>query len=143
MNRVINSHGVGQYIAGFPCPYSQVVDPGALLPQLYAGSGLGSYLAADLALYPQMVQARGLGCGCGGECGCGMGALSMDGTGLFGSGLFASPFDLSTWGIGEYLALLLGAYVVYAVTSSTKAEFRRASKGFKKLTRRRRVAKAA
>ena len=66
----------------------------------------------------------------------GMGAFSMDGTGLFGTGLFADPFNFSTWGYGEIVALAFGAYMLYALTSTTKTEFRRASKGYRKLRTR-------
>lgn len=98
-----------------PCPYDRIVDQFNQLPA---------------PPYPQG-DSGSCGCGCGGANG--LGALTMDGTGLFGSGLFASPFDVSTWSIGEYLALGLGAYLLYAVVFTTKAETRRASRGFRRL----------
>jgi hypothetical protein len=60
----------------------------------------------------------GLGCHCGGGCGGGMGGLTFDGTGLFGTGLFSG--DISTWGISEGLAALLGAYAIYSMIFQTK-----------------------
>lgn len=131
---VVNSAGLGQYIAGFPCPYDSVMDPGAALGPLRQAMGMGAYLDADYTPYPQFLQAKGLGsCGCGCGGGCGMGALTMDGTGLFGSGLFSSPFDISTWSIGEYMALAMGAYMLYALVGTTKAEARRASRGYRRV----------
>ena len=121
---VVNSGGLGQYIYGFPCPYDSVMDPGPALAPLLQATGLSG--------------CNG-GCGCGG--GCGMGALTMDGTGLFGSGLFSSAFDISTWGIGEYMALAFGAYMLYSVVGTTKAEVRRASKGYRRM--RTRIARPA
>lgn len=72
----------------------------------------------------------GMGCGCAG---CGVSGLTMDGTGLFGTGLFADPFNLSSWGMGEYFALGLVAYTLYAVTSTTKAELHRARRGVRRV----------
>ena len=116
--RVVNSQGFGDYVVGFPCPYDSIVDPGQELPALSKAAGLSG--------------CAGLGC----DCGCGMGALTMDGTGLFGSGLFADPFNVSTWGVGEYMALAFGAYLLYAVVGTTKAEVRRASRGYRRLRAR-------
>lgn len=113
----INSQGVGDYVDPFNFPVPQHLTPG---------------------------NSRGLGCaGCGGGCGCaglgcncGVSGLTFDGTGLLGSGLFSGGFDVSTWGAGEVIALLFGAYIVYSLTSTTKAEFRRASKGYKRVRRK-------
>ena len=88
---VISSNGLGEFIAGFPCPYDRVIDPGSATSQLMAVSGmpnlgLGQLLAAHPVLYPQFLAPKGLGC-----CGCneGLSALTMDGTGLLGTGLFS------------------------------------------------------
>jgi hypothetical protein len=54
----------------------------------------------------------GIGC-CGG-----MGAL-MDGTGLLGTGLFASGSDLSGWGRGEAVVVAFGLFTVYSLFSTT------------------------
>lgn len=43
----------------------------------------------------------------------GLGGLTFDGTGLFGTGLFSG--DISTWGISEAAAGLIGAYALYAM----------------------------
>jgi hypothetical protein len=70
-----------------------------------------------------------------GGCG-GMGALTMDGTGLFGTGLFASGLDLNSWGPGEIIGALFGMFVLYSVFSTT-------SRGVSKVTGRvRKISKA-
>jgi hypothetical protein len=110
----LNMHGLGEIVSYDGCLPDQMVSRFLNLPiptQPFNGS-----LAADCP-----------------ACCKGMAALSMDGTGLFGSGLFASPFDVSTWGAGEYLALAFGAYLLYALTSTTKTEFQRARKGVRRL----------
>jgi hypothetical protein len=53
---------------------------------------------------------RGLGCGCGGQCGC-----SSRGLGYFDSG-----WDLSGWGWMEWGTVLMGAYVLISTFSTTK-----------------------
>jgi hypothetical protein len=126
MGCVVNSGGLGQLLSDFPCPYDRVFDPGSALDQamsvsglpLYARGGIGEYLPAGPVIYPQFIAANGLGCGGKQDCGCGgMGALTMDGTGLLGTGLFSGGFDLSTWGIGEYLTATFGLYIVFSVFS--------------------------
>lgn len=59
----------------------------------------------------------------------GLGALTMDGTGLFGTGLFSGGFDLSTWGIGEYLVAVVGGYMVLNLFSDI-------ARGSKKVSRK-------
>ena len=140
----MSCRGMGQYVEFFECAYPQVL-PDAMAPYLTLNSGgVNAALASEV---PQQMSYTGmgcvgcgnpgLGCGCGGGCagGCGLAALTMDGTGLFGTGLFANPFDFSTWGTGEYIALALGLYTMYALTSTTKAEYRRASRGVRRLRR--------
>lgn len=48
----------------------------------------------------------------------GMSGLTFDGTGIFGTGLFSS--DLTTWGIPEGIAALIGAYAIYAMFFQAK-----------------------
>jgi hypothetical protein len=48
----------------------------------------------------------------------GMGAMTFDGTGLFGTGLFGG--DWSTWGWTELLVLPVAAYALYAMVYQTK-----------------------
>lgn len=82
----------------------------------------------------------GHGCGCGGGCGCGshgMGGLTFDGTGLFGTGIFGG--DPSTWGIAEIVAGALGIWVVRAVVLQFGQEKVRAQG----LAQRRRKSRAA
>jgi hypothetical protein len=88
-------------------------------------------------------------CGYSGVGCAGMGGLTMDGSGLFGTGIFGtgvSVTDLSLWGIGEWVAVALGVFVVGSVFGSTK---RAASKVGRKVRyikgagKRRRSAKAA
>ena len=82
----------------------------------------------------------GLGCpDCNNTCG-GMGALNMDGTGIFGTGIFGQTVtltDLSTWTWAEYATLALGAYTLLSLVHTTKAGARRVS------TRARKIKKAA
>lgn len=92
--------------------------------------GLGMYYPAQE--FPTFAPPSGLGC-----CGCdqqGVGLLSMDGTGLLGTGLFADATNLSTWGWGEYAALGLGLYTLFALTSTTKRGY---STARRKLRRKR------
>lgn len=51
--------------------------------------------------------------------GAGLQGLSFDGTGLFGTGLFSG--DISTWGIGELIALGVGYYILYSLFYTTKS----------------------
>lgn len=48
----------------------------------------------------------------------GMRGLSFDGTGLFGTGLFSG--DVSTWGVTELVAGLIGVYAVYSMFFQAK-----------------------
>lgn len=133
------SCGMGDYVNQFPCAYGQVYDPGSALPMVLqsAGmSGLGLYLPADYSPYPEMLRPKGLGCGCAG--GCGLFGLTMDGTGLLGTGLFSGGADLSTWGIGEYAVLAFGAYAVWSLVSDVKT----GAGKVRKRMRRKKVAKA-
>jgi hypothetical protein len=64
--------------------------------------------------------------------GCGMGCAGMggmfDGSGIFGTGIFASS-DVSTWGYGEGIAVAFGLFVLYSVFSTT-------SRGVSKVSRK-------
>jgi hypothetical protein len=108
-------HGLGNIIQFQACPPDRIVDLFSQIP------------------VPEGVFQNEVPCCCGGS---GMGALTMDGTGLFGSGLFADPFNVSTWGFGEYAVLGLAAYMLYAVVSTTKHETRRVSRGYRRLKAR-------
>jgi hypothetical protein len=81
--------GMGTYVASVPCATG--VAPGA--------------------------KAAGMGCACG--CDGGLQGFTMDGSGLFGTGLFAGGFDPATWGMGEYVALLFGGYMVFSLFHTT------------------------
>lgn len=59
----------------------------------------------------------GLQSGCG-NCG-GMGSLSFDGTGLFGTGLFSG--DITTWGVPEVATLLVGYYLLHSILYTTSS----------------------
>lgn len=77
----------------------------------------------------------GVGCGCGGTCGgCGGHAHGM-------GQLFASGFDISGWGIGEWSIVALGAYALISVVFTTKSAASSVSSGMSK--RRRSAAKRA
>lgn len=60
----------------------------------------------------------------------GLGALNMDGTGLFGTGIFGQTVtvtNLSTWTFAEYGAVGLGAFTAFSLFSTTKSGVRRAT----------------
>ncbi len=61
---------------------------------------------------------RWTGLGCGLCCNKGMGSL-FDGTCLFGSGLFCSNSP-SDWGVGEWVSIGLGSYVLLSVLDTTR-----------------------
>jgi hypothetical protein len=63
-------------------------------------------------------QKRFWGAGMQGCGNCGMGGLSFDGTGFLGTGLFSG--DISTWGIAEGLASMIGVYAVYSMFHQAK-----------------------
>ena len=67
----------------------------------------------------------------------GLRGLSFDGTGLFGTGLFSG--DISTWGIAEIVAGVVGAYAIYAMFFQAKQTKYRLEGS----ARRRRVKRAA
>ena len=50
----------------------------------------------------------------------GMAGLTMDGTGLLGTGLFSGGMNFSTWGTGEYVVAGLGAYTLFSLFSTGK-----------------------
>ena len=91
------------------------------------------------------IGCAGIGCSQGMGCCGGVGALTMDGTGLFGTGLFASGLDLGQWGAGEILAAMFGMFVLYSVFSTTSRGARRVGRTVKRVAgsgERRRKAKA-
>ena len=95
---MIRSRGVGTFVQSVPC---------------LTGTGPGA-------------KAAGMGCGCpAAGCRCGMGAW-MDGSGLFGTGLFSGGLDYSTWGIGEWAAVLFGGYFLVSLFHTTKTATRAA-----------------
>lgn len=87
-----------------------------------------------------------MGCtDCGGKCGGGVSGLGSS-DGLFGTGLFASGFDLSGWNWAEWLTVVLGAYAVYSMVSTTKRGARAVSSKARYIAgagKRRRRARAA
>ena len=52
-----------------------------------------------------------------------MNGLTFDGSGLLGSGLFAG--DVNSWGVVEYGAIAVVAYLVWVVIGSAKADMGR------------------
>jgi hypothetical protein len=84
------------------------------------------------------VGVQGLGCPylCNQAWG-GMSGLTFDGTGLFGSGLFSG--DISTWGISEMVAGVIGVYAIYSMVHQGKQTKYR----FEGVRRKQRVSKAA
>ena len=90
---------------------------------------------------------RGLGCSQGVGCCGGVGALTMDGSGIFGTGIFGSDVtltDFSSWGAGEIAAVAFGLFVLFSVFSTTKRGAERVGSGVRHVSRKvKRVAKAA
>lgn len=99
------------------CPYPRIVDMLGFLPPPTVST-------ESLEMVPRYCDCQPVGCG--------MGALTMDGTGMLGTGLFSGGMDLSTWTWGEWGTIALGLYLLYAVTSTTKTEFRRVSRRIRK-----------
>src|ERR1035437_4947023 len=69
--------------------------------------------------------------------GAGLQGLTFDGSGIFGTGLFSG--DISTWGMPELVAGLVGAYAIYAMFFQVKQTKYRMEGS----ARRRRVKKAS
>jgi len=81
----------------------------------------------------------GLGCSQGVGCCGGMGALNMDGSGLFGTGVFGTGVtltDLSTWSVGEYGAVAVALFVLFSVVGSTKRGAESVRKSYRTVRRR-------
>jgi hypothetical protein len=81
----------------------------------------------------------GLGCSQGVGCCGGMGALNMDGSGLFGTGVFGTGVtltDFSTWGVGEIGAVAVALFLLFAVVSTTGRGVEGVQKRVRKLRRR-------
>ena len=91
--------------------------------------GFGSYFGTPTYFSTPAGQSGILGlgcaCGCAGRCNQGLMGLTMDGTGLLGTGLFAGGFNVSTWGPAEVVTAAAGVYVLYSVFFTTRAGVRR------------------
>ena len=79
--------------------------------------------------------------GCSGGLGCsqGVGALTMDGSGLFGTGVFGTGVtltDFSTWGAGEIGAVAVALFVLFSVVSSTKRGAESVGKTYRRVRRK-------
>ena len=117
-------------------------------------SGLNNYIGWPICGGPQQIQQTrqfvGLsgvgdcGCGCGGRCRKGLGAIdtvvNVTPSGstiapagwyqsLFPSGAaFASGFDISGWGFGEWAIIGAGVYILISVVTTTQRVGRRAAR---------------
>lgn len=111
-----NCAGLGDYVDFAACPYPAIVDAFNSIP------------SSDI---PQPMMPQQYGC-CNGS---GLGALTMDGTGMLGTGLFSGGMDTSTWGAGEYAMLAIGAYALYSMLVTTERGARRVSARAKKIKR--------
>jgi hypothetical protein len=49
-----------------------------------------------------------------------MGAFTMDGTGMLGTGLFAGGLDVSTWGAGEFAVAAFGVFALYSMLFTSR-----------------------
>jgi hypothetical protein len=87
----------------------------------------------DAAAMPAPILQRGVGCG-GDHCDCG-GACGGHAPGI---GLFDST-DFTQWGVAEWGAIAVGAYLVISLFTDAS----RASRSVKKYTRRRRTRASA
>lgn len=68
----------------------------------------------------------------------GIAGLTFDGTGLFGTGLFSG--DITSWGIPEGIAAVIGGYAIYAMFFQAKQTKYRFEAGAQR-RRKRRAAK--
>jgi hypothetical protein len=76
---------------------------------------------------------------CGLGCAQGVGALTMDGSGLFGTGIFGTGVtltDFSTWGAGEIAAVALSLFVLFSVVGSTKRGAEKVRRGYRTVRRK-------
>ena len=99
---------------------------------MYIGSGNYNFGV----LPPQSGPVSGCGCGKGLGCCGGMGALTMDGSGLFGTGIFGtgvSVTDFSTWSIGEIGAVAVAGLVLFSLVSTGKSAAQGVSKRVRRL----------
>jgi hypothetical protein len=102
----------------FPPPYNFLAPP-ASLP------------APGVVAPEEVLQAFGNGLGCS-DCGGTCGGLGQASTGLFGTGLFASS-DPSTWGVGEYLTIAIGGYLVINVVSDAQSVGKTAKRTYRRI----------
>jgi hypothetical protein len=141
--QVQSGPGLGEYDAQrqpwtwmfYPPPYD-FQDPDAVAPPQPV------FLARAGEMHLGREASAGLGCGCGcGGGGCAQRGMGQDAGGLFGSGLFAGGLDLSTWGIGEWAIVAIGAYMIFS-TFSTTARAGSAVAGYRRKRRSRARRKA-
>lgn len=101
----------------FPPPYNFLAPPASFSP--------GQIVPEDV-LQPS---GRGLGCpDCGGTCG----GLGQTGEGLFGTGLFVSA-DPSTWGVGEWVTIGLGAFVAISAVTTAQSAGRTVQRAYRRV----------
>ena len=140
------------FVATIPCalstgPVGLVTwqTPLASVPGGLSGWGFHSPTVHRLGLSCADCNSKGLGCpGCGGTCGGvpkvgGMGALTFDGSGFLGSGIFGTGVDavnLSTWGPGEFALAGIGLLASFTLWRSIKSTGRRTAEGVRRVRRR-------
>ena len=76
---------------------------------------------------------------CGLGCAQGMGALTMDGSGLFGTGVFGTGVtlaDFSTWGAGEIGAVAVALFLLFSVVGTTKRGAEKVGRGYRTVKRK-------
>jgi hypothetical protein len=71
----------------------------------------------------------------------GLGGLTFDGTGLFGTGLFSG--DVTTWGVPELITGIIGVYAIYTMFLETKHVKRDVTERLGARAKVRRVSRAA
>ena len=108
-------NGLAQYVNFNPCPYPEIVDA------FNSISSVG-HSAADHAGQSVLLPT-------------GIRRIQMDGTGLLGTGLFVGGFDPTTWGVGEYAVLAVGAFALYSMFDTGRRGARRIGARAKKIKR--------
>lgn len=115
-------YGFGEYLN---TPGAVQPGPGTRLIEHWGGhTGFGDYVPTDNYFLTPAGQAgiRGLGCGCAGMAGCNC-----------GMGLFDAGMDVTQWGVGEWLTVALGSYVILSLAG----DMGRGKAAVKRATRRR------
>lgn len=112
-------NGLAQYVNFNPCPYPEIVDAFNSIPQ------------SDI---PQPIMQDSPCC-----CQQGLGDFQMTAP----DGYFSSGLDFTQWGLGEWLTIVLGGYMVFSTLWTTNSAVRYAKEGVKRrASRKKKIATA-